>query len=371
MSCLRNVCAVMVVLGLSGCAHVYVVPPVQRELVTPSLTKGQLAELKKREQTAAALGVQMARNGGGMVLMGVNEVVATNSVTVPLVTVPTADPFEEGWKYRVPVVLATINGREDIRLMLDSGSNQNLCSYKLAVKLRLPVVAEMEKVTSYGFGGAVEDRVALTPRLRIGELELRKVVTLVGPEVQVLRLQQFWTTEPVFLMGVNAFSKLSYLSVDYLRGTVTFGVGEAYRPDSRSRFATEVPLTWEGGLPCVEIKLSDKGPFKCVIDTGGDYGLVVPQKRATELRYWSAGRGEVKESHGVAGVGLDTRYNVGRAQIGGAVFEAVPARTVLNGPEPAGGMVLVGNVVLRRYRITFDFKNGKFWIERPFVGGRE
>jgi hypothetical protein len=34
------------------------------------------------------------------------------------------------------------------------------------------------------------------------------------------------------------------------------------------------------------------------------------------------------------------------------------------GPEAAGGQVFLGNAVLRRYRVTFDFKHSTLWLER-------
>jgi len=49
--------------------------------------------------------------------------------------------------------------------------------------------------------------------------------------------------------------------------------------------------------------------------------------------------------------------------LGGATLVTVPARTIVIGPEPAGGQMLVGNEVLRQYRVTFDFKNQQFWLE--------
>jgi hypothetical protein len=52
------------------------------------------------------------------------------------------------------------------------------------------------------------------------------------------------------------------------------------------------------------------------------------------------------------------------AKVGGATFTRVPARTGLIGPEIGGGNVFLGDVVLRRYRVTFDFKHDVVWLER-------
>jgi predicted aspartyl protease len=159
---------------------------------------------------------------------------------------------------------------------------------------------------------------------------------------------------------VNLLRGLSYLTVDSLRGEVVFGVGESYRTN---RFVTRVPLGWQNNLPCVSLAVDGQGPYSCVVDTGGNYGLLLSRAQATKLGYWREGKGKVASSSGVAGAGLAATYNVRRAVLGGATFVSVPGRTIVIGPEPAGGQMLIGNEVLRRYRVTFDFRNQQFWLE--------
>ncbi len=345
---------------LAGCAG----DPYSRlEMATPALGLGQLAELQKQEKPPEALGIGVLRQGGMMMLRGVNELCVTSTVTVSLSRVETGKPFEPGGRFGVPLVLATVNGHDGVRVMLDSGSNQGLSGYTLARSLELVPIAGLSAVGSHGIGGSVENYLALASSVRIGGLELRKLVTMIGPDVQALRVQQFWGSSRVFLLGVNLLRGLSYLTVDSLRGVVIFGVGESYRPQASSRFVTHVPLGWENNLPCVPLKVDSQGPFPCVVDTGGNYGLLLSRAQATKLGYWKQGKGKVDTSTGVAGAGLAATYNVGRAYLGGATLVTVPARTIVIGPEPAGGQMLVGNEVLRQYRVTFDFKNQQFWLE--------
>jgi hypothetical protein len=298
-----------------------------------------------------------------VMLRGVNELCVTGTVTVPLSRVETGKPFEPGGRFAVPVVLASVNGHDGVRMMLDSGSNQALCGCGLARSLELVPIAGLETVGALGIGGSVENRAALARSVRIGGLELRRLVTMIGPDVQALQVQQFWGRSRVFLLGVNVLRGLSFLTVDSLRGVVVFGVGEPYRPEATSRFVTRVPLSWENNLPCVALKVDNQGPFRCVVDTGGNYGLLLPRAQATKLGYWKPGKGKVDTSAGVAGAGLAATYRVVCAEIGGAVVTMAPGRTIVVGPEPLGGQMLVGNEVLRQYRVTFDFRGEQFWLE--------
>src|ERR1044071_3481801 len=96
------------------------------ESYTPTLSSAQVAELRKHSVPA---GPETA-----------GELRAPETVTLPLVEVRTDQPKQPGGRYRYPIVLGTINGNPDVRLLLDSGSNQNLFGYQLARRLQIPVL---------------------------------------------------------------------------------------------------------------------------------------------------------------------------------------------------------------------------------------
>lgn len=353
--------AAVLALG-AGCATD---PYARWETATPSLSRTQLAELQKLARSPPSLGIEVRQQGALVLWRGVNELAVTGTVTVPLHRVQSGQTTEPGGQFALPVVLAVVNGQEGVRLLLDSGSNQSLCGYTLARRLGLVPVAGLQPVGAHGFGGAIDQHPALTLSVRIGSLELRKLVTMIGPDVQVLRVKQFWGQAPLFLLSVSQLRGLSYLTLDPIRGAAVFGTGEAYRPDSSSRWVTQTPLQWQNQLPCVSLSVDGKGPFLCVVDTGGNYGLLVPRAHAAALGYWRPGKEKLTGSSGIGGAGLATTYQVRSVTVGGATLQGVNARTMLLGPEPAGGMFLLGNEVLRRYRITFDFRQQRFWLEIP------
>lgn len=323
------------------------------ETATPTLSPSQLAELRKRAKSPVELG-----------LRGAPELVASGPVTVPLCRVDYDLPGQPGSRYRVPVVVGSVGG-EDVRLMLDSGSTHAVCGYSLARALKLPTVAGAGPVGTRGLGGTVEHCVGVTPSLRIGSLEVRRLVTMIGPDVAALRVKREWFgTTAMMLTGLNTFRGLASVTLDYPRGRVRFAPAGDYQPERAAKFATWVPLRWSNDLPCVEIAVDGKGPLPCFVDTGGDYGLMVLRSRAEKLGYWRPGQGSVTPGRGVAGAGLTTAYTVREAKLGGATLRQVPGRTQVVGPEPVGAELMVGNVVLRAYRVTFDFKNQRLWLEQ-------
>ena len=347
-------------LALAGCAYD---PMIQLEGTTPALEVSQLAELQRRAKTPEALGIGVIRQENFMAFRGVNELCVSRTVTAQLSRVETGNPFQRGGHYRVPVVLATVNGHDGVRVMLDSGSNQSLCGYGLAHGLDLVPIAGLNAMNSHGIGGTVDTLPAVTESLRIGDVEIRKLMTMINPDVQALRVQEFWGSSRILLVGVNLFRGLSYLTVDSVRGYVVFGVGESYRPDKANEYVAGVPLSWQNNLPCIPLKIDGKGPISCLVDTGGDYGLLLSRANASGLGYWKPGSGSVAPSMGVAGAGLSVTYAVKTAHVGKMQLLNIPSRTIVVGPEPAGGTTLIGNHVMRRYRITFDFRNQRFWME--------
>ena len=357
-STVRWLPALLAFLAFTGCA---IDPWSQVETGTPALTPAQVAALEKRAQTPEQLGLQSI----GGAFYGLNETAGAETVTVPLVRVPADQPRLPGGQYRVPVVLATVNGTKGVPVLLDSGSNQLLLGYSLARDLRLPLVVGLPPARALGIGGAVDNYVAVVPELKIGALTLRRLIALIGPDVQALNFtRNFWGQRPALILGINSLSRLSYLSIDNCNGAVTFSPVDSYQPDGRRALVAHVPLRSENGLPVVEVSVDSRPPVACVLDTGGDYGLLAPRSLAGQWGYWNPGKERLATSRGVAGASLTATYNVQYVKLGEALFAQVPARTDLVGPEPAGGRVLLGNVVLRRHKVTFDFRHGALWLER-------
>lgn len=364
MRSLRSFAAfsLLLLLVFTGCATS---PYSQLETATPILTSAQVAELQKDAKTPEQLGVEMHVTERGVNFNGVNAIEAAENATVPLLEIPADRPNVSGGLYRVPVILAMVNGKPGVRLLLDSGSNRNLFGYTLARSLGIPIIAGLKPVTGYGIGGAVDNYGAIVNSLQVGSIELKKAIAIVGPDAQVLNfVRGFRDRTQVMILGVNALRGISYLTIDALRGTVLLGATEPYLPDDTLTFMTTAPLHWVGELPAVDVSIDGRDPVPCLLDTGGDYGMLLPRTQAIELDYWKPGKGSLTTSRGVGGASLSASYLVKQARVGGETLVHIPSNTTLVGPEPGGGRVFLGNVMLRRYRLTFDFKRNVLWLER-------
>jgi len=350
----------VVLLG-AGCASN---PNSRLETITPTLSPAQVAELQKNTKTPEELGFQMRVTENGAGFNGVNLIDAHEDVTVPLVEIASDHPYQPGGMYRQPVIVASVNGTAGVRVMIDSGSNRNLFGYTLAHSLGIPLIAGLKPVTGYGIGGSVEDYIAFVPTMRIGSIEFQKMVVVVGADAQVLSFTRGGNVQ-MMLLGVNALRKLSYLTIDNLHGKMIFGAHEPYLPDDTLKFLTTAPLRWLGDLPTVDISIDGREAVNCILDTGGDYGMILPRTRAIELGYWKPGKGEVTVPGGVAGASLAASYEIREAKIGDAIFSRVAGRTGLVGPDIGGGQaVFLGDAVLRSYRVTFDFQRHTLWLEK-------
>ena len=343
---------------LAGCATGFD----RLETATPTLTAAQREDLMQHAQSPVELGLPVRFNPG----VAVGGVASLTNVTVALCQVPTQQPREIGGQFGVPVILANVNSHAGVRMLLDSGSNRNLFGYSLAHDLGVTVVAGLDPVTSSGIGGSVDNFIGVTHSVKIGTLELQRVLALIGPDTQVLNVTHgFWNNPQAMILGLNTLRMLSYVSIDAPNGTVTFAPRRegAYHARPSSIFITAIPMQWVNGLPMIEAVI-DGRTLPCYVDTGGDYGLLMPRKLAGELGYWQPGHETVGISKGVGGASLSATYAVREAKIGQATFVSFPARTQVTGPDAAGGNILLGNICLRRLRVTFDFFNGQLWLER-------
>ena len=347
----------MLALGLAGCATGLD----QLETSTPTFSTSQRDDLRKRAKSPAELGLPEHFNPG----VAVGAVASQSNVTVALCKVSTQQTREEiGGQFRVPIILANVNGHPGVRVLLDSGSNRNLFGYSLAHELGISAVTGLDPVISSGIGGSVDNLIGVVRSIKVDTVELRRVLALIGPDTQVLSLTQgFWNNPQALILGLHTVRMLSYVSIDAPNGTVTFAPREAYQAQPSSIFVTTIPLRWVNGLPQVEVVM-DGRTVPCYVDTGGDYGLLLPRKLAGELGYWKPGHETVGISKGVAGASLSATYVVRETKVGRANFANLAARTQVTGPDAADGNALLGNASLRRLRVTFDFQHGQLWMER-------
>lgn len=282
------------------------------------------------------------------------EIQTTNTISVPLLELPRGRS-ELGDIYLLPRFHANVSSHSNLLVVLDSGCTYSAVSYSLARDYRVPTIAGCQPIPIAGSGGVVTGYWGLVSIFTSAALEVRRLPVVVVPDASA-----FWGEHGV-LLSVNAFRKLSYLTIDNLNRTLTISPKEDFKPDVNARFSVNTPLWWRDNRPMIDVKIDGKR-FACLIDTGNAFGVTIPQKHALQLGYWKPGQASAPLL-GVAGLTTISRYTVQSFQVGDFNFERMPGFTETSDPGMEKDEVKLGNGILHQHRVTFDFKQHLLWLE--------
>lgn len=317
------------------------------------LTAAQLAALAARAVAPEKLGLRVVGDG----LVGVNLIEAEKPVTVAMVPLPAPKGAAPSPAVHSPVVAAVVNGQTNVNVLLDSGATSLLVSYSLARQMAIPVI---EWPSS---GGGV---LAMVPELKVGDLVCRNLLGTIGPDLLALGLMGgFRDQSQMIVASLYSFHRgLAYVSLDYPRGMVTFGPRGPYPGDPARKLEAKVPFEWQGSLPYIAVDLGDGESRRCLVDTGSQFGVCVPRAVAEKLGHLKPDQKVSVRTLTVHGVASAVPFTLPRMEMGDRVFADVPAITELSGAGAAGRPLLIGNELLARYRVTFDFQKNMLWLER-------
>lgn len=259
----------------------------------------------------------------------------------------------------VPMIKAGIQGGKPLNMLLDSGASRTMVQAQAAVKHRVPLLkAEALSVELRGVVGNEKGRVGLLNPLTIGNWPIAGYPCLVrtyenrwdGPA---------WFPESVIGFDV-ALEHCTYLTVDYRRERVTFGFGSHFSEPARGR-AASVPYTLEHGVPFVTLK-SGKVTWKALVDTGSFNGVEIDEDVALKLGVHRSGT-PVQGLHLLSIGGTVTSEQINLRTV------RLPDLTFMGGRYPnaevdiSPGPPRVGSGFLKDYKVTFDFKKRRLWLE--------
>lgn len=255
-----------------------------------------------------------------------------------------------------PHVMASINGRRAIPLLLDSGATMSVFEPDVATDCGL-LPSGGRRVQILGVNGT-----AGASRAEIGTMELGQ-----------------WraTNVPCLVRGLSSFRPgglgsailgmdhlrrhCSFLTIDYTRGGVELGFSRPFQPTSGA--VTRTPLRWVTGMPVIRVS-SGGISWDAVVDTGSSWGIVIDQSTAARLGHAHDGMSMGNDLI-LSGVGGSVR-----ADQAGARTIQVPAATLCG--ETHEGTTLyvmpgpkrVGSRFWQDTRLTLDFRGNALWLER-------
>ena len=233
------------------------------------------------------------------------------------------------------VVSATFNHAGPFRILLDTGASHSSISDDVARAIGAPAIAR-SVVSSPG--GDRESLIVRVDRLAVGPIVLAIEPTVVA----AADLRKAGAVDGV--VGQDVLAGLRY-TIDYRRRQLAWGPGESTQDGSAG-----VPLTFEDGLPVVELR-QGASTLRLVADSGTS-GL---------LLFESAGRDLPAMRHDGGLVRVDSFYGSRMARsvvidsfhVGRATFRDMPAVLL----PPADSPAFHGDGLLPLHifgRVTFD-----------------
>jgi predicted aspartyl protease len=271
-------------------------------------------------------------------------------------TEPVTIPFQ--LKAGVPVIKVAINGGKEVPMMLDTGASRTMIHATTAVDQKVGILrATVATVEMQGVVGREKGRIGLLNSLRVGGW------TLTGYPCLVRTFQNHTanTDFPKCLMGFDvALEHCSYLTLDYRNGNTTFGFGGPFRSPVGKRTAYS-PFSIRHGVPFITLQAGGKS-WEAIVDTGSFNGVEINEDTAKKLGVQDQGVA-VKDLYlmAVGGTVSSGQVKMRTVRLPSLKFFGDIYREVA--VDIAPGPPRVGSHFLKDYRVTFDLRRKRLWLE--------
>ncbi|MEJ5251802.1 MAG: aspartyl protease family protein [Chthonomonadetes bacterium] len=257
---------------------------------------------------------------------------------------------------RLALVNARLNGRE-YTMLLDTGAAITVIDAPVAQALNLPPGESLNVLGASGQGAASVTRLA---SLELGRVKLRNLQVAVT-DLGLIRLvggERFGG-----ILGFNALSPFRIM-LDYHSGTLRLERSGGRLPPGRV-----IKAQFPGATPLLEMEVEDIGKVPMLLDTGAAM-TILPAHLAQQ---WKPPRSaSLGLTLGVGGAGTVPRS--ARASTVRLAEETITdAVLMFASPAPKGvpvqilseaGFGLLGNNILRHFRLTIDYPMRRVVLQR-------
>ncbi len=256
----------------------------------------------------------------------------------------------------------SINDSAPTLFLFDTGATLTAIEAKTAIRHRLPLFdSQLIPAKARGIAGEETMRVGFA-RLGFGGMDIHNVPLFVRTHKNEYRILGPLLTESLHtdILGINPLRSLvKYVTIDYLRNTLTFSTDASYSPRPGARVAK---LKWINRLPYVTLS-SGGVRWDALIDTGSSFGVEVSRDVASRLGILENSAPVVGSYHYGIGGSVDT----GAADIRESLLARLeglgpPLSDVGVGIRPS--LNLIGSWFLQHFRVTLDFSRGLLYLER-------
>ncbi|MDB6006920.1 MAG: hypothetical protein JWR15_3907 [Prosthecobacter sp.] len=270
---------------------------------------------------------------------------------------PTADvevPVQ--FKVGTPHVMASINERGPIPLLLDTGATLSVFEPEVATASGL-VPTGGRRVQILGVHGITGGSQAMMNTMDLGQWRATNVACLVRG-TSSFRPGGLGSA----ILGMDHLRRhCNFMTIDYPSSRVELGFSRPFQP--RGGAVTRTPLRWVNGLPLVRVSCGGMA-WDAVVDSGSSWGIVIDQRTAARLGHahdgMSMGRNLI-----LSGVGGSVR-----ADQAGARTIQVPSATLCGETHPGATLYVmpgpqrIGSQFWQGARLTVDFRSNVLWLER-------
>lgn len=282
----------------------------------------------------------------------------------PLIVISTR---VNGVPTRVNGVLAPVNGTRDYQFLLDSGATRSMISPDVAFDLGIEAESHGE---GFGAGGSLRMPFALVRSIEVGRARQEKVDVVISEGLELIG-----TRLKTKIDGAIGFDFLRNfrLTIDYQQRLLHFALpsedgdteGRSDESD-RSDGYVDFTLTPTEPLILLQAVVHDEGPFQFVLDTGASRTVVTPEL-VERLR--------IPVGEGISGTGMGGKLDTQCATVNSLALGDTTVRDLpvvvgrfLDTISAAVGAKLdgiIGNNLLRRYRVTIDCPARRLILETP------
>lgn len=255
-----------------------------------------------------------------------------------------------------PHVMASINGRRAIPLLLDTGATLSVFEPDVATDSGL-LPSGGRRLQILGVHGTAGASQAVMSTMDLGQWHATNVPCLVRG-ISSFRPGGLGSA----ILGMDHLRRhCSFMTIDYQRNTVELGFSRPFQP---TRYGvTRTPLRWVNGMPVIRVS-SGGVSWDAVVDSGSTWGIVIDQSTAARLGHAHDGMG-MGGGLILSGVGGSVRAD----QVGARTIrvpetmlcgQTYPGATlyVMPGPKRIGSQFWQGT------RLTVDFRGNALWLER-------
>ena len=327
------------------------------------LSGRDLDQLQASAQPPTRYGVVIGITpGGALTIRGAHRMDPAGQTRIGLVPHP-------GTGSRNPVIPIAINGHP-LTASVDTGASFSIITLAAAREAGVsafgPGLIQLPTMT---FGGARRPVLGIAEHLQVGDIAVAKV------PLGILRR----------LPGMPQFSNATLAEVDVILGqdllrqfglVVFEGPARELRLTGPASDARLPParvidrIAWTnnaGGIPEFPAQISGRGPVPVVFDSGGGFGLWIPEDTAKSLKLADAGTPvELALVRPVLKPSTSRPARPSSLTVGQFVADALPTQIgMIHGGEHSPAFALLGNWILRSVAVAVDYRDRTLLFLRP------